>query len=183
MKLHAWHVGVVGIAAAVGLISTAHVTQAHIGPAKLYPNSALTSGLAATLKASDLQATYNGQTYSQANRNVPESEKLHVYAEYGITGSHPTGSYEVDHFYPLCAGGSNDISNLWPEPATNIWNGADYGFHTKDKLETYICAQIKKGTLDPKVAYQKVTTDWVEYYLEIFGANASATTESADPVQ
>jgi hypothetical protein len=27
---------------------------------------------------------------------------------------------EIDHFYPLCAGGSNDITNLWFQPATNV---------------------------------------------------------------
>ena len=52
--------------------------------------------------------------YSQTVRNVPDSEKKAVYREYGIL-SHTTGEYEVDHFISLELGGSNDISNLWPE--------------------------------------------------------------------
>lgn len=73
---------------------------------------------------------------------------------------------EVDHFYPLCAGGSNDIENLWYQPAVNEWKGRDFGYHAKDKLETPVCQQIKAGKLDPKEAYQRITTDWVKFYLD-----------------
>ena len=55
--------------------------------------------------------------YSTSVRDVPESEKQAVYAEYGIT-HHSTGEYEVDHLVSLELGGSNDISNLWPEAAS-----------------------------------------------------------------
>jgi hypothetical protein len=30
-----------------------------------------------------------------------------------------------------------------------------------------ICREIKTRTLDPKVAYKQITTDWVAYYLEL----------------
>jgi hypothetical protein len=136
----------------------------HVAPDNLYPNPILTTGVADTLSLTDLDKSYNGQTYSQAHRNVPDSEKNQVKQEYG----NPTGQIEIDHFYPLCAGGSNDIKNLWAQPAVNVWNGQDFGFHAKDKLETYVCAQIKAGKLDSKVAYQKITSDWVAYYLQIF---------------
>lgn len=140
-----------------------------IGPAALYPTASYTPGVAATLSAADLQARYGGQTYSQANRNVTTAEKNAVKKEYAATAATCTPSTcEVDHFYPLCAGGSNDIKNLWLEPATNMWQSQNFGFHQKDQLETYICAQIKAGALDPKVAYQKMTTDWVAFYLEAF---------------
>jgi hypothetical protein len=74
---------------------------------------------------------------------------------------------EVDHLYPLCAGGSNDISNLWYQPAMNKWNGKNFGFHEKDELEAYICRQIVAGDLEPREAFDKITTDWVAYYLEL----------------
>ena len=54
------------------------------------------------------------------------ARKEQVYAEYGIV-SHTTGEYEVDHFVPLELGGSNDISNLFPEAAS-----PKPGFHEKD---------------------------------------------------
>ena len=77
-------------------------------------------------------------------------------------------SGEVDHFWPLCAGGSNDLKNLWYQPATNDWNGENLGYHEKDKLEDEVCKEIKAGQLDPNDAFQKMTTDWVAYYHEKF---------------
>lgn len=139
----------------------------HVGPAYLYPDVTLTPGLADTLNAEDLTRSYNGKTYSQAHRNVPESEKQQVLTEYHFTIKPKTGTVEIDHFYPLCAGGSNDIKNLWPQPAVNAWNGNDFGFHAKDKLEAYTCVEIKAGRLDPQDAFQRMTTDWVKFYLDL----------------
>src|SRR5438270_11959324 len=50
--------------------------------------------------------------YSARVRNVPESEKAAVYAEYGIPRTHFNRPYEVDHIVSLELGGSNDIANL-----------------------------------------------------------------------
>ena len=47
-------------------------------------------------------------------------------------GAHP--DYEIDHLVPLCLGGSDDASNLWPEPRRSIepkWNA-----EAKDRLRT-----------------------------------------------
>lgn len=135
---------------------------------RVLPDPKLTPGKADTLSYTDLTKEYNGQTYSQAHRNVPESIKRQVMKEYG----NPTGKIEIDHFYPLCAGGSNDITNLWPETEHVMVNGEDLGFHTKDKLEAFICREVKAGRIDPKVAFQKITTDWVAYYHELKLNNA-----------
>lgn len=146
----------------------------------VYPNSQLTPGKADTLVLSDIVKSYNGLTYSQSHRNVPQSEKDAVKKEYGIT----TQVVEIDHFFPVCAGASNDISNLWAEPEHVIVNGKDWGFHTKDKMETWVCSQIKKGKLDPKVAFQGITMDWVAFYKlhqsEIEKTTFGETTEDLD---
>lgn len=98
---------------------------------------------------------------------MPTSIQKKVYDEYNVPQSQRNiKSGEVDHFYPLCAGGSNDMSNLWYQPAVDAWNGGDLGYHAKDKLETYICAQIKAGNLDPTEAYDRITKDWVKFYLD-----------------
>jgi len=147
----------------------------HVGPANLYPDPRMTPGLSATLNVDDLKKTYTDNcpdskptcTYSQDHRNVPASVHRKVYDEYNVPQDQRNiKDGEVDHFYPLCAGGSNDISNLWYQPAVSDWNGQDFGYHTKDKLETYICAQIKAGKLDPKEAYDRITKDWVKFYLD-----------------
>jgi hypothetical protein len=148
----------------------------HVGPPQLYPDPAKTPGLADTLKTSDLTKRYtegcpNGKsscTYSQAHRDVPAAVHTHVYDEYNVAAADRNIKFgEVDHFFPLCAGGSNDIKNLWDQPADNQWNGENFGCHEKDKLETYVCDQIKAGKLDPKDAYSRITTDWVKFYLDV----------------
>jgi hypothetical protein len=147
----------------------------------IYPNKQLTTGKADTLSAVNLQAADwcndhqigSGpacqQTYSQAHRNVTDAVKKRVYLEYGVSYPQAAGAYEVDHFYPLCAGGSNDISNLWLEPAHVMANAQDYGFHTKDKLEAFVCVGIKNGTISPQEAYAGITGDWVAYYNKLIG--------------
>lgn len=134
-----------------------------IGAQAEYPNPLLTPGLADTLNTQDLLKLYSGQTYSQFHRNVPQSEKYVVLKEYGydIKNHIPL---EIDHFYPLCAGGSNNIKNLWAEPESSTINGIDWGFHKKDKLETYVCEQIKKKKLDPQTAFDCIVNDWIACY-------------------
>jgi uncharacterized protein YgiM (DUF1202 family) len=155
--------------------SGATANAQHVGPANLYPDHNMTPGLAATLSVDDLTKTYTDKcpdakpscTYSQDHRNVPTSVHKKVYDEYDVPPERRNiRDGEVDHFYPLCAGGSNDISNLWYQPAIGDWNGKDFGYHTKDKLETYICVQIKARKLDPKEAFDRITKDWVEFYLD-----------------
>ena len=86
------------------------------------PDSACTPG-AIFSEATVEQICQSG--YSSSVRNVPEEVKQEAYASYGIT-SHAPGQYEVDHLVSLELGGSNDISNLWPEPAD-----PRPGFHEK----------------------------------------------------
>jgi hypothetical protein len=91
-------------------------------------------------------------------RNVPTSEKNQVYAEYGIA-SHISGQYEVDHLISLELGGSNDISNLWPELASPT-----PGFHQKDQVENYMHSQVCSGALDLAKAQEEIATNWLAVY-------------------
>jgi hypothetical protein len=96
--------------------------------------------------------------YASSVRNVPESEKNQVYAEYGIA-SHTPGQYEVDHLVSLELGGSNDISNLWPEAAS-----PKPGFHEKDKVENYLHDQICAGKISLQEAQIQIATNWLDIY-------------------
>jgi len=151
-------------------------TAGHIGPDSLYPDSGLTPGAADTLSVADLTARYTDHcpkgkadcTYSQSHRSVSKAVHTQVYVSYRVPPEARNFQQgEVDHFFPLCAGGSNDAKNLWYEPAENIWNGKNFGYHAKDNLEKYICRQIVAKQLDPKEAYRRMTTDWVAWYLEL----------------
>jgi hypothetical protein len=107
--------------------------------------------------------------YSSSVRDVPTSEKNQVYAEYGIT-SHSTGQYEVDHLVSLELGGSNDISNLWPEAAE-----PQPGFHQKDAVENYLHAQVCSGAMSLAAAQQLIATDWLSAYAGLPAATSTAT--------
>jgi hypothetical protein len=65
-----------------------------------------------------------------------------ILTRYGLPpGEHP--DYEIDHLIPLCLGGSDDPSNLWPEPRGTIepkWNA-----EAKDRLERRICVWFAAG--------------------------------------
>ena len=106
--------------------------------------------------------------YSSSVRNVPTSEKDQVYAEYGIS-SHFTGQYEVDHLISLELGGSNDISNLWPELAD-----PKPGFHEKDAVENYLHSQVCSGLMTLQKAQQLIASDWHQVYKSMPTARAEA---------
>ena len=100
-------------------------------------------------------------TSTKGRRAVSTEMKNQVYKEYGIA-THPAGAYEVDHFIPLELGGSNDIANLWPEPAN-----PKPGFHEKDHVETALHNEVCTAhTMTLEQAQRTIATDWLTYYNE-----------------
>ena len=92
--------------------------------------------------------------YASSVRNVSQSVKDKVYAEYGIA-KHTQGTYEMDHLISLELGGSNDIANLWPEAATPT-----PGFHEKDQVENYLHDQVCSGKIALKDAQTEIAKNW-----------------------
>jgi hypothetical protein len=103
--------------------------------------------------------------YSSRVRKVPESEKTAVYAEYGIPRTHYGRPYEVDHIVSLELGGSNDISNLYPEAASN----PSPGFHIKDKLENRLHALMCANKMSLQAVQRRIASNWVALYVNVFG--------------
>lgn len=95
---------------------------------------------------------------SRDERHVTEKVKRQVYAEYGIK-KHRPGQYEVDHLISLELGGSNDVSNLWPEAAE-----PRPGFHEKDKLENLLHQLVCHGQMTLVEAQAAIATDWLSLY-------------------
>jgi hypothetical protein len=96
--------------------------------------------------------------YASSVRNVPTSAKTRAYRMYGIV-SHRPGQYEVDHLVSLELGGSNDISNLWPEAAS-----PKPGFHEKDRVENYLHNQVCSGAISLQQAQIEIATNWLNVY-------------------
>ena len=118
--------------------------------------------------------------YASSVRDVSTATKAQVYAEYGVSYPQPLGAYEVDHFIPLEIGGSNDLTNLWPEPATPT-----PGFHQKDQFENFEHGQVCDGTISVAEAQRRMVSDWYLYWEgEVEGAppTTSLPVQSAPPL-
>lgn len=94
--------------------------------------------------------------YSSNIRKVTPKTSAQVYNNYGVV-SRVTGEYEMDHIISLELGGTNDIGNLYPQPAI-----PKPGFHEKDKVENCFHRMICKGELDIVKAQHIISTDWTE---------------------
>ena len=135
-----------------------------LGPAwaldPLLPNHQLTPG--ATLPVTEKEVCVPG--YAGRVRNVPQFVKNKAYQIYGITSRKP-GQYEIDHLISLQLGGSNEISNLWPQSyITMPWNA-----HVKDQLENKLHALVCSGQMTLKEAQEKISGYWTKSYCEVYG--------------
>jgi hypothetical protein len=95
--------------------------------------------------------------YTKRVRNVPDSVKRQLFADYRIT---PTpGGYEVDHLISLELGGSNDPKNLWPESYSGPNNA-----HVKDKLENKLHRLVCTDVITLEEAQKAISKDWIHAY-------------------
>ena len=123
----------------------------------LTPGGALPVGLTQICRAG----------YASATRDVSESEKDAVYARYGV--AHLPGRREVDHLVSLEIGGSNAITNLWPEPYAGRW-----GARTKDVLENRLHELVCDHRLALRAAQHIEAVNWVAAYRRLVGASTPA---------
>lgn len=100
-------------------------------------------------------------------RNVSQATKNAVYMAYGIA-THQAGDYEIDHLVSLEDGGTNNIGNLWPQPANKLVTGSTStpppGFEEKDKVETLAHRDICSGNVDMTAEQRQLATDWTQLY-------------------
>jgi hypothetical protein len=122
-------------------------------PAADMPRHGLTPGAVLTTSA----ATVCVSGYSSRVRDVPDSEKELAYARYGI--AHVPYAHEVDHLISLELGGSNVITNLWPEPYAGRW-----GARTKDTLENKLHDLVCVGAMKLRHAQRIEGANWVAAY-------------------
>jgi hypothetical protein len=138
-----------------------HSGRGHVAgvPAVDLPNRALTPG--AVLTTSRAKICTPG--YASSVRDVPESEATAVYDRYHVV--HVPYAHEVDHLVSLELGGSNAITNLWPEPYAGRW-----GAHTKDAIENELHDLVCAGRLSLTDAQHIEATNWVAAYRRYIGA-------------
>jgi hypothetical protein len=112
--------------------------------------------------------------YSSSVRHVTAAVRRQAFANYGLSGNH-TGycsaeqGCELDHLVSLELGGSNDVSNLWPEPYDGPWNA-----HIKDKLENRLHKLVCDGSISLPEAQRLEATDWIAAYKRFVGGDPLA---------
>ncbi|MGZ3796855.1 MAG: hypothetical protein ACXVB1_10835 [Pseudobdellovibrionaceae bacterium] len=85
------------------------------------------------------------------DRDVTPELKREIIEMYDHTfGFHienlPRSDFKIDHYIPLCVGGANDITNLWPQHASV--------YVITDPLEEAVCVKMAEGKLRQKDAIQ-----------------------------
>ncbi len=96
-------------------------------------------------KLCDKPAKYRyAEKIAYCERDVSSETKEHVIANYDQSFGYQVGKmkredFKVDHFIPLCVGGSNDRANLWPQHKSV--------YDITDPLEPIVCAKMYQGKL------------------------------------
>jgi len=98
--------------------------------------------------------------YASSVRDVSAADRTAVLIRYQITTD--PSAFEIDHFVPLELGGSNALSNLWPQPY-----GSVPGAHEKDLVENYLHGQVCSGAMTLSQAQDAMVRDWYAVYLRI----------------
>jgi hypothetical protein len=157
-----------GVLAASSLATPVPLVPGPDSPsAKLTPGAHFDVGIAVICKAG----------YAHSVRNVPTSEKNAVYARYGL--KRVAYAYEVDHLVSLEIGGSNAITNLWPEHYYD-----PLGAHTKDRLENKLHELVCSGRLALAVAQTQEARNWISAYRRYVGTlPASLAPSSTAPAR
>lgn len=117
-----------------------------------YPDPKATPGSLCTEEDRDFHELRYASRVPHCERNVSRAKKARVAEAYGVAES-DWPQYEFDHLIPLCAGGSNDESNLWPEPLDEA--------KEKDKLENELCRQLRDDEISGDDAVRTIRA-WVK---------------------
>lgn len=89
------------------------------------------------------------------DRDVPTGLKKRIIQEYDVEFGYeiqqlPRADFKIDHLIPLSIGGSNDISNLWPQ------HKSVYAY--SDPLETSVFELISVGKIKQAEAIRVIKT-------------------------
>lgn len=85
------------------------------------------------------------------DRNVESSFKNEIIQMYDRQFGYSIGrmqrsQFKIDHYIPLCAGGSNELQNLWPQHVSV--------YTITDPLEPLICEKMAAGRLSQAKAVE-----------------------------
>lgn len=105
-------------------------------------------------------------------RHVSKELKNDIIKEYDSLGfsiaKMDRNDFKIDHYIPLCMGGSNDRSNLWPQHKTV--------YEKTDPLEPLLCEKMSHGEMLQEEAVRlikeaKADPNQTQALIESLGAN------------
>lgn len=117
------------------------------------PNWKITPGVVCAPSDPDFKGYDYPDRIARCHRHVTVEMKFEIARNYGDIPRAEWRGYEFDHLLPLCAGGSNDIGNIWPQPIGEA--------KRKDVIENEVCLGLRDGSLTQARALQKIR-DWFE---------------------
>jgi hypothetical protein len=115
------------------------------------PNPRLTPGTLCTPNNPDFAGYRYAAHIAYCNRNVSQAKKQQVAQAYGVPEAQ-WSNYEFDHLIPLNAGGSSDVTNLWPQPIAEA--------HLKDAVEQDVYNKLNAGAINQQQALKEIF-DWI----------------------
>jgi hypothetical protein len=130
-------------------VSALAINNGPDGRFPLHPDPTMTPG---DLCTSGVTKRYpEGIRYCQ--RDVDRDLKRDLFRRYDVqlgyeTQQMPRGDFKIDHFIPLCAGGSNDADNLWPQHKSV--------YDITDPMEPLVCEKMSEGVLKQAEAVQLI---------------------------
>jgi len=150
------------LAALLLTLNLAAQALAKVRPPHL-PNPRLTPGDTLDVTGNDVCQSGRPQSAGKLSMRM----KQQVFDRYGIGAN--LVAYNVDHLIPVGLGGTNSLTNLWPQPLSGEWN-----YYLKNKLEQKLRKLVCSGALDLKQAQQAIATDWVSAYKKYVGTPGAA---------
>jgi hypothetical protein len=123
------------------------------------PDSACTPGNVNPALTKEVICGPDFHTSDYRDRETTQTEKAQTYAMYKIPRpTNNTGANQqcdLNHLISLELGGSDDLSNIWPECT---------GFRDKDKFENYLQRMVCAGSIPLIDAQKEISTDWFRYW-------------------
>ena len=147
-----------------GWLLQKHMVRGELfGPAHVYaaplPNRSFTPGSVRPVSFAELCAA----KHEEVIRKVTPTLRHTVFQEYGM-GNAPADDYEIDYLITPGLGGSDEITNLWPEPRYNTeWNS-----YVKDQLEEHLHQMVCSGEVSLSTAQQDIANNWIDAYKKYF---------------
>jgi hypothetical protein len=120
------------------------------------PEPQLTPGRICNAQDPDFEKYDYEEGIARCKRNVSVGDKQRVATNYGGIPRKDWPNYEFDHLIPLCAGGTNNETNIWPQPIDEAKD--------KDLLENQVCLKMRNGELLQHEAIQQMK-NWFEEFL------------------